>query len=164
MPGSGKSTVGIVLAKKTARNFVDTDVLIQTRENRGLQEIVDTEGYLELRRIEEQVLIELAVTDHVVATGGSAVYSARAMEHLATIGKVVFLDVSLQALRARVRDFDSRGLARPQGQTVDELFEERLPLYREWAHVTVDGAGGTHEEIAGRILRNLETFSTHRPR
>src|SRR5512139_586368 len=95
MPGAGKSTVGVILAKQTSREFVDTDLLIQTLQERTLQDIVDTDGYAVLRKIEEDVLLGLSVQNHVIATGGSAVYSDRAMAHLKSGGLVIFLDVDL---------------------------------------------------------------------
>src|SRR5512147_1896103 len=106
MPGSGKSTVGVILAKLMSLGFIDTDVLIQTREGRTLQDIVDKDGFLVLRRIEEEVLLALGCRDHVIATGGSAVYSRVAMRHLKSKGIAVFLDVDLNTLKSRVHDYD----------------------------------------------------------
>lgn len=138
MPGSGKSTVGVVLAKQLSKGFVDTDVLIQTTSHRPLQDIVDTEGYMALRAIEEQVLCALDVKDHVISTGGSAVYSEAAMQHLAADGLVVFLDVSLATLRKRIDNFDTRGIARRPDQSFEDLFDERGRLYRAHADITID--------------------------
>lgn len=156
MPGSGKSTVGVILARLTARNFVDTDVLIQTQQGRTLQDIVDRDGYLTLRGIEENVLLKLNCRDHVVATGGSAVYSSAAMAHLKSQGIAVFLHVDLRTLRSRVEDYDTRGLAKRPDQSLDDLFAERLALYREYADVTVDCIGLTHEEVCATIIKELE--------
>jgi shikimate kinase len=155
MPGSGKSTVGVILAKMTARGFLDTDLLLQRSERRSLQEIVDTLGYLELRRIEERLLLGLEVRDHVIATGGSAVYSAAAMEHLRAEGLVVFLDADLPTLQRRVRDFESRGLARRPDQTLADLFAERRPLYERWAEVTIACSVLTQEEVCAAIIKKL---------
>lgn len=137
MPGSGKSTVGVILAKLMAKGFVDTDVLIQTAQGRPLQQIVDTDGYLALRAIEEQIILGLHCRDHVIATGGSAVYSEPAMQHLRTGGSIVFLDVSIATLHSRVPDFSTRGLARRPDQTLTDLFHERLALYRRYADITI---------------------------
>lgn len=155
MPGSGKSTAGVLLAKRTARDFVDTDVLIQSAQRRSLQSIVDAEGYLELRRIEEQVICALQLRSHVIATGGSAVYSEAAMRHLKLHGRVVFLDVSISVLKNRVNDFETRGLARRPGQTLDDLFAERRPLYQRYADVTVACNGLAHEEVCETIVQGL---------
>ena len=126
MPGSGKSTVGVILAKKASRDFLDTDVLIQTSLGRTLQDIVDSDGYLALRKIEETVLLGLAVQNHVIATGGSAAYSDQAMIHLKSDGILIFLDVDLSTLRSRIRDFSTRGLAKRPDQSFAELFDERV--------------------------------------
>jgi shikimate kinase len=151
MPGSGKSTVGVILAKQCCKAFLDTDVLIQIRTGRTLQDMVDREGYLKLRKLEEQVLLDLRAKDCVIATGGSAVYSDRAIAHLKADGMVVFLDADLPTLRLRVPDFGSRGLAKRPDQTFEELFDERRPLYQRYADETVVCAGLTHEEVAVRI-------------
>ena len=157
MPGSGKSTVGVILAKRTGRAFVDTDVLIQTSQRRTLQDIVDTDGYLALRKIEEEVLLGLVVRNHVIATGGSAVYSDRAMHHLKAEGAVIFLDVDLNTLQARVRDFRTRGLAKRPDQSFADLFAERFPLYTRYADITIDCARQDQEGICARIIAETET-------
>jgi shikimate kinase len=156
MPGAGKSTVGILLAKRLSMDFVDTDILIQLRENRSLQSIVDFDGYELLRRIEEEVILSFTATNHVIATGGSAVYSAEAMEHLKTGGRVIFLNVSLVTLRARVQDYETRGLAKPFDQTLEELFTERLKLYRRFADISIDCDPLTHEKVCLAIENNFK--------
>jgi shikimate kinase len=155
MPGSGKSTVGVILAKLTSRDFVDSDVLIQTSQGRSLQEIVDQDGHMRLREIEEDVLLGLHCRDHVIATGGSAAYSHPAMMHLKSDGIVVFLDVDLATLRSRVHDYDTRGLAKRPDQTFADLFEERFVLYTKYADVTVNCVDLTHEEVCARIVDEL---------
>jgi len=159
MPGAGKSTVGVILAKLTSRDFIDTDVLIQISQGRLLKDIVDTEGYIALRRIEENILLSLHCDHHVIATGGSAVYSPAAMEHLKSNGIVVFLNVGLSTLESRVRDFDTRGLAKRPDQTLYELFEERIVLYRKYADITVDCAGLSQEEVCTQIIKGVKTKS-----
>ena len=151
MPGSGKSTVGVILAKQCCKAFLDTDVLIQIRTGRTLQDVVDHEGYLRLRELEEKVLLDLRAQDAVIATGGSAVYSKRAMDHLKADGTIVFLDADLPTLRSRVVDFGSRGLAKRSDQTFEELFEERRPMYQTYADVTIACSGMTHEEVSAKI-------------
>lgn len=155
MPGSGKSTVGVILAKLTGRDFVDTDVLIQAEEGRSLQDIVDEEGYLVLREIEEKALLGLQCVNHVIATGGSAVYSSKAMAHLKSDGIAIFLNVDMATLKARVHDYDTRGLAKRPDQSVDELFAERYALYRQYADVTVECVGFTHEEVCAKTIAEL---------
>ena len=157
MPGAGKSTVGVILAKLTSRDFIDTDVLIQVSQGRLLQNIVDTEGYLALRRIEEDILLGLRCSHHVIATGGSAVYSHAAMEHLKSNGIVVFLDVDLSTLKLRVPGFDTRGLAKRPDQSLSELFDERIVLYRKYADLTLDCAGLSQEEVCTQIIKRAKT-------
>jgi shikimate kinase len=152
MPGSGKSTVGVILAKLASLGFADTDVLIQTLEGRSLQEIVDAEGYAALRRIEEEILLRLDCRNHVIATGGSAVYSHLAMERLKLDGMIVFLDVDMATLESRIHDFDSRGLAKRPDQTLSDLFEERRPLYVKYADIVLTCAGLTQEQVCTSII------------
>jgi shikimate kinase len=153
MPGSGKSTVGVILAKKTSRAFVDTDLLIQTLQNRDLQNIVDRSGYVALRKIEERVLLDLRVYNHVIATGGSAVYSEQAMAHLRSNGVVIFLDVDLATLKSRIPDFSTRGLAKRPEQSLQELFDERFGLYAKHADIAIQCGRMTHEEVCAEIIR-----------
>jgi len=152
MPGAGKSTVGVILAKKTSRGFIDSDVVIQISEQRSLQDILDAEGYGILRQIEENALLELSVGKTVIATGGSAVYSDAAMKHLRSNGTLVFLDVDLATLNDRVKDFSTRGLARRPDQSFEELFEERFVLYTRYADITIPCAGLSQEEVCARII------------
>ena len=152
MPGAGKSTIGVLLAKLTCKSFVDTDVLIQLQEGKPLQEIVDRQGYLALRRIEEQVITGYGCTNCVVATGGSAVYSPAAMAHLKRHGTIVFLDADLPSLEARVTDIGTRGLAKRPDQSFRDLFEERVPLYRKYADITIDCRGRTQEAVCQAII------------
>lgn len=159
MPGAGKSTVGVILAKKTTRSFVDTDVLIQTSQGRTLQDIVDTDGYAALRGIEEEVILGLSAQNHVIATGGSAVYSDRAMAHLKSDGLLIFLDVSLAALESRVRDFSTRGLAKRPEQGLAELFSERLVLYNRYADLTIRCDKLTQDEVCEIIIERVKTKS-----
>jgi len=155
MPGAGKSTVGVILAKLASLSFMDTDVLIQTCEGRSLQTIIDSQGYLVLRGIEERILLGLECRDHVIATGGSAVYSQAAMAHLAEGGRIVFLDADLATLESRALDLGRRGIAKHPGQSFAELFEERHKLYAAYADVTVDCRGLTHDMVCAKIFDTL---------
>jgi len=157
MPGAGKSTVGVILAKQTLRDFVDTDVLIQTSQGRTLQEIVDKSGHMALRKIEERVLLGLSLRNHVVATGGSAVYSAAAMGHLKSEGVVIFLHVELPVLKSRIHDIATRGIAKRKDQSFADLFNERFVLYRKYADVTVDCDKMTQEEVCAQIMKEVIT-------
>jgi shikimate kinase len=117
-----------------------------------LQDIVDTEGYGVLRKIEEDVLLRLSVQNHVIATGGSAVYSKPAMAHLKSSGLIIFLDVDLTTLKSRVQDFRTRGLAKRPDQDFADLFRERFTLYTKYADMTITCAGLTQEEVCARII------------
>ena len=159
MPGSGKSTVGIILAKMMAKNYVDTDVLIQLAENRTLQDIVNHDGHMVLRDIEERVLLGVHCRDHVIATGGSAAYSARAMAHLKRDGLCIFLHVDLPTLRSRIRNYETRGLARRPDQSFQDLFDERLGLYRRYADITIAASDLSQEAVCEQIIDELNRRS-----
>lgn len=163
MPGSGKSTVGVLLAKATRRDFVDTDVSLQAKEGRGLQEIIDVEGLAAFRRIEERHILSLDCRASVIATGGSVVYYPAAMNHLASSGIVFHLDLDLSSLTGRLLSLGSRGVVMDPGQTLNELFEERKPLYRKYARFTIPCSGRTHEEIVKAIVAELEKIGKPQP-
>ncbi|MGV7224260.1 MAG: shikimate kinase [Nitrospinales bacterium] len=156
MPGSGKSTVGVILAKLTSLNFVDTDILIQVSQGQFLQDIVDTEGHMALREVEEKELLTLNVQNHVIATGGSAVYSHSAIKHLKSDGMVVFVNVDLSKLEWSICVFDSRGGAKRPDQSVADLFDERFSLYTKYADVTIDCLDATPEGVCARIIKELK--------
>ncbi len=156
MPGSGKSTVGVILAKLTSKSFLDTDVLIQTTEQRTLQNIIDEDGHMVLRQVEERVLLTVNCTCHVIATGGSAAYSKLAMSHLKQEGIVIFLHANLATLRDRIQNFDTRGLAKRPDQSFTSLFDERFALYSRYADITIESDGYTQEEVCTNIIKYLK--------
>lgn len=158
MPGSGKSTVGVILAKMLALGFLDTDILIQEMANRTLQEIVDTEGHMALRALEQQALLGIDCQHHVIATGGSAAYSEPAMHHLKKNGIAVFLHADLAALRRRVRNYETRGIAKRPEQSFDDLFTERLVLYEKYADVTIASSRLTHDQVCEAIIERTRPF------
>ena len=160
MPGSGKSTVGVILAKILAKSFLDTDILIQNLENRTLQDIVDHEGPMVLRAIEERVLLTISCRDHVIATGGSAAYSEKAMEHLGQQGVIVFLHVDMKTLQARVCNYETRGLAKRPDQSFQDLFDERLALYTKYADITIKNSQLTQEQVCEVIKEWLRQGAT----
>ncbi len=138
MPGSGKSTVGVQLAKTLGLNFIDTDLLIQNRTGKLLQTTLEEEGYLRLREIEAETLLSLQLQQDLVATGGSAVYSDQAMQHLAKQGCVIYLNVSFEEIQRRINNEGNRGIARPAGQSLEDVYKERTPLYEQYAALTID--------------------------
>lgn len=156
MPGAGKSTIGILLAKETGKGFVDTDILVQTRERKTLQQLLDEQGYMQLRTIEEQVLLNLDEADTVIATGGSAVHSKAGVQHLASGAVIVYLEATMQVLRQRIRNYSSRGIARQPAQTFEELFAERTKLYQKYADITVNCEGVSPEQVVAGIMDELD--------
>jgi shikimate kinase len=151
MPGAGKSTVGVLLAKRLGYNFVDTDLLLQAEQQARLQEIIAKVGLDEFKSLEESVCCQLTTMRSVIATGGSVVYSERAMNHLRKMGQVVFIDTPLDILQERVKDMDSRGLVIGSGESYENLYNERQPLYKKYAEVSVKGAGKTVDAVAAEI-------------
>ncbi|MDO6571938.1 shikimate kinase [Gilvimarinus sp. 2_MG-2023] len=152
MPGVGKSTVGVLLAKELAKEFIDTDLLIQTHTQKTLHDIVLENGYQHLRELEEATILTLEVDGHVVSTGGSAIYGAEAMEHLAKSGQIIFLDLPLASLEPRIHNMNTRGIARPNGQTFAEVYQERVPLYQAAADITIQCLDKTPIEIVREII------------
>ncbi|MDT8441144.1 MAG: shikimate kinase [Desulfuromonadales bacterium] len=151
MPGAGKSTVGVLLAKRLGYHFIDTDLLIQAGAQARLQQIIAARGMAAFKMIEAEVLCRLSASRAVVATGGSAVYSKEAMHHLADLGRMVFIDVPLADLQNRIEDMDSRGLVLDADEDFPGLFARRRPLYRSWADITIDAAGLTPGAVAATI-------------
>jgi shikimate kinase len=163
MPGVGKSTVGVLLAKALSRDFLDTDVYIQAKEGRTLQEIIDQEGLRAFCQIEERHVRSLKFRSSIIATGGSVVYYPAAMAHLRSSGIVIHLDLALAPLKKRLTNLPTRGVVMAPGQRFDHLFDERLPLYRKYSHLTIDCARRSHEEIVAEIIRRLRRWTPHPP-
>lgn len=155
MPGTGKSTVGVLLAKYTSRRFIDTDLYIQAEEGRRLYEIISDRGIKEFCKIEERYILSLKCRGDVIATGGSVVYSSKAMEHLRSSGLIIHLDLSPTDLEKRLSDLDARGVVRAPDQTLSDLYKEREPLYLRYADITVDCSGLSHEQVVEKILAAL---------
>ncbi len=148
MPSSGKSSVGVILAKLLEFDFLDTDILIQKKSGMSLQSIVDRMGYLKLREIEESVVLSLDVDGYVIATGGSVVYSELAMRHLKSLSKVVYLKITYPEMLKRLGDYTERGLAKPKEQSILELYRERAKLYEKYADFTIFNEGMSASEAA----------------
>jgi len=138
MPGSGKSTIGVVLAKVLGYDFIDSDLLIQKATNRLLWQIMDEDGIDGFNKVEEEVNSSIEATNSVIATGGSAVYGEKAMKHLGDIGTIIYLDVSYQTLKNRLGDLKKRGVVLKPNQTLKDLYIERLTLYKKYAHITIN--------------------------
>lgn len=157
MPGAGKSSVGVVLAKRLGYAFVDSDLLIQSREGKLLHEIIEAEGVEGFWRIEEAVNASIEARRTVIATGGSAVYGARAMAHLKQIGTVVYLRLSLETIEERLGDLEERGVTLREGQDLRALYEERTPLYERYADLTIDCETLSIREIVTAVAKWCET-------
>lgn len=155
MPGVGKSTVGVILAKELGYQFVDADLLIQKREKRLLKEIIASEGVDGFIEIENQVNASIEAEQTVIATGGSVVYGTEAMKHLKEIATVVYLKLSYRALRKRLGDLKNRGVVLRDGQTLKDLYEERVVLYEKYADITIDEENKGIEETLQCIIKEL---------
>ena len=155
MPGVGKSTVGVILAKVLGYQFVDADLVIQQQEGKLLCEIIEevgTEGFIE---VENRINASLNVTNSIIATGGSVVYGKEAMEHLQSIGTVVYLKVSYETLEKRLADIKGRGVVLKEGQDLKALFEERSPLYEKYADIEISEGTLGVEQTVEKIIENL---------
>lgn len=155
MPASGKSTVGVILAKILGYNFVDADIVIQEKENRKLSDIIAEEGIQGFIDIENRVNSQIEVEKTVISTGGSAVYGKEAMDHYKNIGKVVYLKVSMEVLTKRLSDVKQRGVVMREGQSLTSLYNERSVLYEKYADITIDEKNLTMEEVVAELLAAL---------
>lgn len=153
MPGAGKSTVGVVLAKVLGFGFIDSDLVIQEREGKLLHEIISERGMEGFIAVENKINSQLQAERSVIATGGSVVYGKEAMEHLREIGTVVYLRLPYRNLRRRLGNLKERGVVLKKGQTLKELYNERTPLYEKYAHLTVDEEALGIRETVNRILQ-----------
>ena len=156
MPAVGKSTVGVVVAKRLGYEFVDTDLLIQKQEKRLLKEIIAQVGNDGFLAIENQVNRDLDVENAVIAPGGSVVYCEEAMEHYKKTGTVVYLKVSYETINRRIQNAKSRGVVLKEGQTLKDLYEERVCLFEKYADYTICEDGLTIEETIGNVLKLFE--------
>ncbi len=151
MPGCGKSTIGVVLAKIKGYQYLDSDIVIQNQEGKLLREIIAEHGVEGFNTIENRVNANLDVKRCIIATGGSVVYGEEAMRHMDEIGHIVYLKLSCEQLAKRLGDLQERGVAMQEGQTLQDLYEERVPLYEKYAHITIDCASKDIWDIAREI-------------
>ncbi len=158
MPGCGKSCMGRALAGKLKMKLVDTDKLIIQRYGKKLQEIIDESGLDEFRRIEEETLLSIEGDNLIISTGGSAVYSEAAMRHLKSIGKIFYLYCSFETIKERVGDFSKRGIVLNPGQTLMDLYNERAPLYRKYADITILCDGNSYSQYQGAAIRAAKRY------
>ncbi|MCH5190890.1 MAG: shikimate kinase [Oscillospiraceae bacterium] len=156
MPASGKSTVGVILAKTLGVGFVDTDLIIQQREKRLLQDIINTDGIEKFLDCEAAAVKTLDCDNCVIATGGSVIFRSDAMEHLKKNGKIFYLDVPLPEIKKRLNNISTRGIAAKKGETVDDIFNERSTLYEKYADVILSLEGCRAEQTVEKICKHLK--------
>lgn len=156
MPASGKSTVGVLLAKRLGYSFVDVDIVIQEQEERLLKEIIEQEGMEGFLEIEDRINASLAVKRSVIAPGGSVIYGENAMNHLKSIGTVVYLKLSYEDVELRLGDLKDRGVALRHGMTLRDLYDERVPYYERYADITVDETGKTPGDTVDELRKIME--------
>ena len=155
MPGAGKTVLGKELAERLGWKFVDTDRLIEEAVGSSLQELLDESGYIVVRQKEESSILSLQPEHCVIATGGSAVYSDKGMAHLKAHSTLVFLDIDLATVKTRIHNFGERGIASAKGQTLEMIFEERFPLYQQFADITLNNEGIEPEQAARKLVQRL---------
>lgn len=155
MPGAGKSTLGVLLAKAINYSFLDTDLIIQNQEKKKLYEIIDESGIEGFINIENNILSNVNEKKTVIATGGSAVFGKEAMEHLKEDGIVVYIKLSLEEIVRRVCNIKTRGIAMKKGKTLNDVYEERVPLYEKYADIVIDGENTNIEECVMLIVNAL---------
>lgn len=140
MAGCGKTTIGRLFAKKHRVGFIDTDHLIEKKLNKSLQDIKDEKGYMYLREIEQEIVLEIDASIQIISTGGSVIYSEQAITHLKQISSVIFIDTPYELIKKRIGDASDRGFSVPDGFSVKNAFDERMPMYQKHQDFTVDGA------------------------
>ncbi len=153
MPGAGKSTVGVVLAKKLGYAFLDSDLVIQSREGRLLHEIIEAQGVEKFWEIEEEANLAIKAERTVIATGGSVIYGPRAMEYLGNYGRIVYLKLSCEEIARRLGDLNERGVTLREGQNLEMLYAERIPLYEKYADFTIECERRSIREIVEEIAK-----------
>lgn len=152
MPGAGKSTLGVVLAKALGKQFIDTDLLIQEQTGKRLQDIINKNGIDGFLSVEEKVVSALNCENSVIATGGSVVLLKKAMENLQKNGVIVFLDVPLDELKLRINNITTRGIVMSKDENINSVFEKRFPLYNAYSDITVDAKNGSFEKTIEQII------------
>jgi shikimate kinase len=158
MPGAGKSTMGVILAKTLGRTFIDTDIVAQETSGRLLQEIIDEDGTDVFLKTEETTILSLHGHHAVIATGGSVVFSTKAMQHLKKDGIVIYLDISFDEMVRRLNNIMTRGIVLTAGQSLRDMYNQRVPFYEKYADITINCSGIDFETCIGNILDELRKF------
>ena len=156
MPGAGKSTMGVILAKALRKKFVDTDLAIQERTGRLLQEIIDTNGPGAFKKIEEETILSHTFHNTVIATGGSVVFSEKAMQHHKSGGAIIYLAISFDEMKRRLRNITTRGIVLVKGESLRGMYDERVPLYEKYADITIDCENEDFEDSVAKVMEELQ--------
>ena len=155
LPGAGKSTIGVILAKTLGMKFIDTDIVIQENTGKFLQTIINEEGTDAFLEIEEKNILGMNITHAVIATGGSVVYSNHVMEHLKSDGIIVYLNISFDEMSKRLKNIKTRGVVMIPGQSLREMVNQRIPLYEQYADVTIGCSDDDFETIVGKVVEEI---------
>ncbi|MEG1823053.1 MAG: shikimate kinase [Clostridiales bacterium] len=155
MPAVGKSTIGVVLAKILGYKFIDTDILIQEKTGKLLKNIIKDQGTMGFINIEEQVNSEIEAENAIIATGGSAIYSSKAMQHLGSIGTIIYLRLNFETLNKRLKNIKNRGVIFQENESLSDLYAQRSALYEKYAHIIIDEEGCNVEDVIEKILLAL---------
>jgi shikimate kinase len=155
MPGAGKSTMGVILAKTLGRTFIDTDIVTQEITENLLQDSIDHEGTAAFLKTEEKTILSLLCRNAVIATGGSVVFSEKAMDHLKKNGVVIYLDISFQEMVRRLNNITTRGIVLMPGQGLLDMYNQREPLYKKYADITIECSDGDLEQCTRKVINGL---------
>lgn len=158
MPASGKSSVGVVLAKRLGKNFVDVDIVIQEKYGMKLKDIIEKYGDDAFRQIEEEVNASIDVQNSIISPGGSVIYGEKAMKHLSEISNIIYLELSYNAIKSRLGDLKERGVSLKAGQSLRGLYKERVPIYEKYAHITVNEMKKSINAIVDEICEKYEAL------
>ncbi|CAH1200259.1 Shikimate kinase [Paenibacillus allorhizoplanae] len=156
MSGAGKSTLGVLLAKALGMDFVDTDIVIQQHEGRLLQDIIDNEGIEQFLEIEERTVSELQLENCIISTGGSVIYSEKAMNILKQDGQIIYLHVPYEEIQRRLANVTTRGIVIKKGNSLKDVYEERVPLYNKYSDHTLDCSNKNIEQCVSEILEKVQ--------
>lgn len=159
LPGAGKSTLGVILAKALGMKFIDTDLLIQEKTGELLQKIIDEQGHACFLQIEEDIILSLNLSHTVIATGGSVIYSNPGMEHLKSDGICIYLRISRDEMDRRLYNIKTRGIVLAPGQSLHDLYDERVPLYEQWADIKIDCEKENFENVVESVIVAIRDYS-----
>ncbi|MDD3574798.1 shikimate kinase [Methanospirillum sp.] len=155
LPGSGKSTLGVILAKTLGFRFIDTDIVIQEHTGKLLQDIIDNSGVNDFLKVEEACILSLECIHTVIATGGSVVYSIRAMQHLKSDGITIYLEISFDEMVKRLKNIITRGVVLEPGQNLRDMYDQRIPLYEKYADIRVDCSDEAFEIVVEKVIMKI---------